>query len=117
MKRHIYYLFCALLLLIASQANAQTKRVPGTVKDKSGPLPGVIVQEKGMASNGTSTDLNGKFALTLKGNSGVIIFKSIGYKSQEVTVGSNTTLNITLQDDAQSLEEVVVVGYGSRRSY
>ncbi len=114
MKRHIYYLFCA-LLLIASQANAQTKRVTGTVKDKSGPLPGVIVQEKGMASNGTSTDLNGKFALTLKGNSGVIIFKSIGYKSQEVTVGSNTTLNITLQDDAQSLEEVVVVGYGSQK--
>jgi len=66
--------------------------------------------EKG-TTNGTSTDSDGKFALTV-GDNAVLQISYVGYVTQEIKVGNQTALNITLQEDAQALEEVVVVGYG-----
>lgn len=69
--------------------------------------------EKG-TSNGTITDLEGKFSLTVSEKS-VLIVSYIGYNTQDVTVTSKTVYNIQLEEDSQALDEVVVVGYGTQR--
>ncbi len=87
----------------------------GTITDESGEvLPGVNVLERG-TTNGTSTDENGKFNLNVADNNAILVFSFIGYATQEVPVGSRTVFNISLQPDATSLEEVVVVGYGTQK--
>lgn len=105
------YLFSALFMVIATLSFAQSTVVKGVVTDKQGePLIGVNVVEKG-TTNGNITDLDGKFTLTVeKGHT--VVFSYVGFISQEVKVTGNS-MNITLLDDAQSLEEVVVVGYGT----
>jgi len=88
--------------------------VTGVVKDASGPLPGVGVKVKG-TSNATSTDGDGKFSLKNVPSDAVIVFSSIGYKNQEVSLNGKTALNITMEEDAQGLNEVIVVGYGTQK--
>ncbi|RCH55330.1 TonB-dependent receptor [Mucilaginibacter hurinus] len=89
--------------------------VNGLVKDASGSLPGVTVVEKGMPTNGVITDADGKFAITLKGNSNILVFSTIGYISREVNVATNkANVEVRLQTSTQGLDEVVVVGYGTR---
>ena len=102
------------LLTIAAQAFAQSS-VSGKVTDKAGePLVGAGILIKGTTS-GTTTDLDGKFSLQgLKSNS-VLVFSSIGYETQEVTVGNQTVINITLADEAEFLDDVVVVAYGTAK--
>ncbi|MDR1814853.1 MAG: TonB-dependent receptor, partial [Tannerella sp.] len=90
------------------------KRVTGTVLDASGEtVIGANVVEKG-TTNGTSTDSDGKFVLTV-GDNAVLQISYVGYVTQEIKVGNQTNLNITLLEDAQTLDEVVVVGYGTQR--
>ncbi|GAA3995134.1 SusC/RagA family TonB-linked outer membrane protein [Mucilaginibacter dorajii] len=101
---------CFLFLLLPALASAQTV-VTGTVKDKDGAIIGATVTEKGIKNN-TTTDLNGKFKLTLKGSTHVLVISYIGYKPQEVTAGSGE-IAVVLQEDLNKLNEVVVVGYGS----
>lgn len=105
------YLFSALFMVFATLSFAQSTVVKGVVTDKQGePLIGVNVVEKG-TTNGNITDLDGNFTLTVeKGHT--LVFSYVGFISQEVKVTGNS-MNITLLDDAQSLEEVVVVGYGT----
>ncbi|KAA2219642.1 SusC/RagA family TonB-linked outer membrane protein [Maribacter flavus] len=91
---------------------AQAQEVSGTVSDASGPLPGASVVEKG-TTNGTQTDFDGNYSLSV-GNDAVLVISYIGYKSTEIAVNGQSTINVTLQEDAQALEEVVVVGYGSQ---
>ena len=102
------------LLTITAQAFAQSS-VSGKVTDKAGePLVGAGILIKGTTS-GTTTDLDGKFSLQgLKSNS-VLVFSSIGYETQEVTVGNQTVINITLADEAEFLDDVVVVAYGTAK--
>ena len=102
---------CCLFLMLPALAKAQTV-VNGTVKDKDGPIMGATVTEKG-AKNSTTTDLNGKFKITVKSSSGILVVSYIGYKTQEVSAGSADGSTITLQEDLNKLNEVVVVGYGS----
>lgn len=98
--------------------NNKTKaqsRLSGIVTDKAGrALPGVTVLEKG-TSNGTSTDLNGNFNLTTSEESGALIFSLIGFVKKEVPFSGAGKFSVTLEDDMKSLEEVVVVGYGTRQ--
>ena len=102
------------LLFIGVQAFAQNA-VSGKVTDASGePLVGVNVLVKG-TTNGTMTDLDGNWNLNNIKQGAVLVFSSIGYASQEVTVGSQRTVNVQLKDDAAFLDEVVVVGYGTAR--
>jgi TonB-linked SusC/RagA family outer membrane protein len=89
--------------------------ITGKVTDSKGqPLPGVSVTEKGIL-NATVTDLNGDYKLSVAGTSSVLVFKFIGFATQEVTVSGRTTINITLTDDVKALGDVVVVGYGTQR--
>lgn len=99
------------LLLVASfVANAQQK-ITGTVVDNKGlPMPGVNVVIKGTAT-GTTTDANGVFALNAE-SSDILTFSFIGYSPSEITVGNQSTINMTLEEDTQLLNEVVVIGYG-----
>lgn len=92
---------------------AQTT-IRGTIKDASGPLPGVSIVEKGLTTNGTISNENGQFQLVLKGSSGTLIFRSVGYLSREINVSGRTTVEVVLAPDAKGLEEVVVVGYGGK---
>lgn len=94
-------------------AFAQGKTVTGTVTDAAGePLIGVSVKVKG-AQQGAITDFDGNFKLDNIGQETTLVFSYVGFISQEVKVGTQSMLNITLREDTQSLEEVVVIGYGS----
>jgi TonB-linked SusC/RagA family outer membrane protein len=88
-------------------------QITGTVKDETGqPLPGVNVLEKG-TSNGTTTDADGKYSLDLISDNPTVVFSFIGYATQEVAVAGRTAVDITLNADTQTLDEIVVVGYGT----
>lgn len=88
--------------------------VTGTVKDASGvSMPGVSILEKG-TSNGAVTDADGKFSISVRSAESVLVFSFIGYTSQEVKIGTQSLLSITLKDDLQNLSEVIVIGYGTQ---
>lgn len=112
--KHMYLKCMAVLLLsvITISAYAQ-QRVTGRVTEKSGqPIPGVSVTEKG-TKNGTATDGSGRFSIAVKPGA-VLTFSSIGLLTQEITVGANGTINVTMADDAKALSEVVVTGFGTK---
>jgi hypothetical protein len=88
--------------------------VRGTVKDRLGAVPGVSVIEKDSKGNGTVTNEKGFFQITLKGTSKVLVISSVGYVSQEVNVNGRATIEVTLKDDAKGLQDVIVVGYGTK---
>ena len=95
------------------QAVQQAKKVSGVVSDAMGPVIGATVMEKG-TSNGTVTDLDGNFSLNVKPNAELEI-SYVGYKTRLIRVGSQSTFNITLEEDRAMLDEVVVVGYGTMK--
>lgn len=98
--------------LLNMQAYAQTT-VSGKVTDTKGAgLPGATVIEKG-TTNGTSTSTDGSFSLSVKSGA-TLVFSFVGYATQEIAVGAQTVINVTMNDD-KSLEEVVVVGYGTQK--
>lgn len=102
------------LLLMVLIAHAQTQMLTGTVKDGAGvALPGVNVIIKGTTS-GTTTDADGKFSLRVD-PSDVILVSFIGYKSKEISVGNQTIIDISMEEDIAALDEVIVVGYGTQR--
>jgi TonB-linked SusC/RagA family outer membrane protein len=104
---------CMLCLLGCAVSVFAQKRVSGTVVDAGGEaIIGANVVEKG-TTNGIITDADGKFSLDVSANA-ILKISFIGYVTQEITVGSQSTLQITLREDLQALEEVVVVGYGTR---
>ncbi|RZK76758.1 MAG: hypothetical protein EOO85_10530, partial [Pedobacter sp.] len=97
-------------LLIPWQAFAQTTTT-GTVLDEGKkPVPGVTVMEKG-TKNGTTTNSEGKFSLRLSKPNAIVEVKMLGFASKEQSAEGKTTLNFTLQEDNQTLSEVVMVGY------
>lgn len=102
---------------VAGVEQQQTKRtITGTVLtgDTNEPAIGATVYLRN-STTGTITDTNGKFSITVEGLGGVLDFSYIGYKSQEVALVGQTSINVTLQPDNEVLDEVVVVGYGSQR--
>ena len=103
------------LLLIHFQGIAQGNVITGTVVASSDntPLPGVTVALKG-ESRGTVTDVNGNFTITAEPEN-VLVFSFIGMETQEVAVGNSQSINISMAESAQSLEEIVVVGYGTQK--
>jgi TonB-linked SusC/RagA family outer membrane protein len=97
-------------------ARAQSRTLTGVVKDSKSNevMPGVNVILKG-TSSGTITDANGEFSLTVNSDNDILIFSFVGYKKVELPVGTNTILQVGLETDAATLEEVVVVGYGEQK--
>jgi len=90
--------------------------VSGTVTSQASgeTLPGVTIVIKG-SSTGTTTDLDGKYVIDVPNSNDILVFSSIGYLSQEVSVNNRSIINISLEEDIASLEEVVVVGYGTQK--
>jgi TonB-dependent starch-binding outer membrane protein SusC len=113
MKKKLYRCLCipVLLLLFSLDALAQQRLVTGTVKDMSGAVvPGVSVILKG-TTTGTATDKDGVFSLNATSED-ILVFSFIGFEKQEIPVGQKTTFDIALKEDVNTLEEVVVIGYG-----
>ncbi len=104
--------FMLALLATAGSLFAQN-RVTGTVTDDIGPVIGASVMEKG-TQNGAVTDLDGNYVITVKPGA-TLVFSSIGYATQEIAVGSQSTINVLLKEDTEFLDEVVVVGYGTMK--
>jgi len=100
--------------LIASYSWAQDRTVSGTVTDKDGPLPGVNVIVKG-TTIGTTTDLDGNYKLSVSSDAEALVFTYIGYEKTEVTIGSKSVIDVTLNPDVQQLGEVVVTALGVSR--
>ncbi|RAW00543.1 SusC/RagA family TonB-linked outer membrane protein [Pseudochryseolinea flava] len=105
-----------------AEASVNAERIPimlidvtGTVIDDTGsPLPGVNVLIKG-TTRGTTTDSDGKFVINVDSENDVLVFSFIGYEMKEVVVGKQTDISVTLASDITSLEEIVVVGYGTQK--
>ena len=106
-------LLTLLVALISLSVSAQNVTVKGTVKDKTGEtVIGASVVEKGNTSNGTITDIDGNYTISVPANA-TIVFSYVGMTTQEASVKGKTQIDIVMEDDAQALEEVVVIGYGS----
>ncbi|MFV0249259.1 MAG: carboxypeptidase-like regulatory domain-containing protein, partial [Tenacibaculum sp.] len=95
------------------QIEAQQITVSGAVSDKTGmPLPGASIVEKG-TNNGVTTNLDGKYNISVSSLKATLVFSYLGYTSKEVLVGKQNTIAVQLQPSSQKLNEVVVVGYGT----
>ena len=105
-----------LTVFVNASSLAQERRVTGTVisAEDNAPLPGVYVVIKGRTS-GTTTDADGNYTINVPGNDAVLVFSFIGYTSQEVPVGVNPVLNVTLQPEFTELSEVVVTALGIQK--
>ena len=108
------FLFVMMSLLSYAQNSKTEKIISGNVIDYAGkPLPGVNVNVKG-AKTGIVTDFDGHYALAVKEGS-TLVFTFIGMKKEERLVGKSSQINVTMQDDASGLEEVIVTGYGKQK--
>ncbi len=118
MEKKCFRGFLAFLLLaVMSFSNvlyAQQKTIQGKITDTgNNPLPGVSVAVKG-ATIGTVTDVDGMYSLDVPDNAVSLMYSYIGMKTQEITIGTQTTINVVLEEDLVGLDEVVVIGYGTR---
>ncbi|WP_432221111.1 SusC/RagA family TonB-linked outer membrane protein [Flavobacterium sp. TMP13] len=91
---------------------AQAQSITGTVSETLGPLPGASILVKG-TNNSTQTDFDGRYNLSNVSKDAVLVITYIGFVKQEVAVSGRATINVVLKEDAQSLDEVVVVAYGT----
>lgn len=105
--------FACLLTTVFIASAQETFKITGVVSDASGPLPGVSVLIKGSV-DGTVTNESGVFSLEGK-KGATLIFRSLGYITQELPIVNGQPIKITLENESEGLEEVVVVGYGSQQ--
>jgi len=114
MNKKILSFLTLVSLLFFQGVIAQNSTVSGTVSDDSGtPLPGVNVVEKG-TSNGTSTDFDGNYTISVRNNA-TLVFSSLGFERKEVAVNGQSTINTSLAEDASQLDEVVVTALGIKK--
>jgi TonB-linked SusC/RagA family outer membrane protein len=112
-----YKLLSNNLVVIAEEEllEKQEIKITGKVSDVEGtPLPGVNVVVKG-TTVGTTTDADGNFSINVPSQTAILVFSSVGYVTEEVSVGNQSVINISLVPDIKALEEVVVIGYGSQK--
>lgn len=115
MKTKLQKFLLFLILLVSAQTFAQEREITGQVVDEAGmPIPGVSVYVKD-TTIGTTTDFDGEFSLAVSGEQVILIFSYVGFEPKEVVVDDDEYLNVILTNDIQSLEEVVVVGYGVQK--
>ena len=121
-RKSLFLLFFCSMIMFAENAYAtpdnavqQGNTISGVVADDQGePLPGVAVKIKN-TTQGTATDSNGAYSLQVQNENAILVFSYIGYSTQEITVGNRRSINVTLSEDTQQIEEVVVIGYGTVR--
>jgi TonB-linked SusC/RagA family outer membrane protein len=119
-KRHVRgfmpYLLLAVFMAFTMGVNAQQKTIQGNVTDETGaPLPGVTVVVKG-TTLGTITDVDGNYTLEVPSDADILSFSYIGMSTQEIEIGNQTVINVSLEADVIGLEEVVAVGYATRKA-
>lgn len=104
-----------LIALLCTMGLSAQQAVSGNIQDADGnPLVGATIQEKG-TTTGTVADLDGNFSLTVSGPEAVMLISFTGYKTLNQRVGTRTSFDLILQEDAETLEQIVVVGYGSQK--
>jgi TonB-linked SusC/RagA family outer membrane protein len=107
-------ILCLMTGLLSLSVSAQTT-VGGTVTDKSGdPLSGVSIVVKG-TTTGTVSSIEGTYSVSIPGADAVLVYSYLGYITQEIAVNNRTLINVVLEEDAQALDEIVVVGYGVQK--
>ena len=118
MRQKLFNVFLTCLLCLTTTVVAfaqQNVKVTGKVIDSTNEgVPGVNVQVKG-TTIGTITDIDGNYKIDVPNSKSIVVFSFIGYVTQEIPVGNKTVINVSLKDDTQLLDEVVVVGYGTAR--
>ncbi|MBC7913458.1 MAG: TonB-dependent receptor plug domain-containing protein, partial [Pyrinomonadaceae bacterium] len=115
MKGKITLTFLILYLFCSSFVNGQELRVSGKVTQEDGQtLPGVNVKIKGSGA-GTQTNANGAYSLTVPSPQSILVFSYLGFAPQEISADGRSTVNIVLKEDLTSLQEVVVIGYGTQK--
>ncbi|HEY0749578.1 MAG TPA: carboxypeptidase-like regulatory domain-containing protein, partial [Chitinophagaceae bacterium] len=103
------------LLVICTQLLAQTRTITGRVTDKQGnPVQNASVQVKG-TTVGTTTNDNGSYSITVPATAKVLVISSVNFETTEVSIGSQSELNVSIESAEEALQEVVVVGYGTAR--
>lgn len=113
LTRATAWLGCLLLILLAWQAGAQnTVQISGKVSDSKDALPGVAILEKG-TNNGTVSGTDGTFKLQVGNPNATLVISNVGYATQEIGLAGKTYLEVNLAEDQKTLNEVVVIGYGS----
>ena len=108
------YLLLLVLYISAAQTYAQNKVIRGVVTSDSTHVVSASVYEKDVPENGAVTDEHGEFKLTLRGK-GILVIRSVGYKEQEVNVAGKSSLSIKLYNESKDLNDVVVIGYGTKK--
>ena len=100
------------IILATLQVAAQSKTITGVVTDETNqPLPGVNVMVEG-TSKGTQTDFDGNYSIVAHQGQ-TLVFNYIGFKTSKIKIGTSNVVNVSMKEDSQALEEVVIVGYGS----
>src|SRR5690606_18980429 len=115
MMLKLKFAIMALVMVCAHTVFSQTRPISGLVTDVSGqPLPGVTVLVQGTV-HGTNTDFDGNYTIDNVGPEDQLVYSYIGMSTVTITVGNQTTINVAMEESAESLEEVVVVGYGVQK--
>jgi TonB-dependent starch-binding outer membrane protein SusC len=113
-KGFLAFLLLAVVLSFSNVLYAQQKTIEGKITDSgNNPLPGVTISVKG-TTVGTVTDIEGEYSLSVPADATTLIYSYIGMSTQEIAIGTQTTINVVLAEDLIGLDEVVVVGYGTR---
>ncbi|WP_294822485.1 TonB-dependent receptor [uncultured Flavobacterium sp.] len=109
-------LFLIAFMLVSSFCFAQNVEISGTVNEAATglPIPGVSIMLKNSTTGGTTTDIDGKFSISVPTGS-TLVFSYIGFESQEVAATANESITISLKESTQTLDEVVLIGYGSQK--
>ena len=107
-------IFLAIMLVMGMSAAAQQRTITGQVlqENTSEPLPGISILEKG-TQNGTITDSEGNYSITVSPSATHLVFSFIGMKTQEIPIEGRTVIDVTMEEDMIGLEEVVAIGYGT----
>ena len=115
MKKFLLTLIVAIAGGVFSSLYAQSFTVTGTIVDMNDEtMPGVNIVETG-TTNGAISDVNGNIRITVSSPKSILVFSFIGYENQEITIGKQRKLDVKMLESGVSLEEVVVVGYGSQK--
>ncbi len=113
--KYIICLFCFVCLMFQHEAMAQRKVITGIVTDQSGPLEAATIAEKGVPTNQVLSAANGKFSITLRGNSNTIIVSMVNYQEREIDVKNTSNVEVSMRQVNSSMDEVIVVGYGKKK--
>ncbi len=119
MRSFIFLFFTSIFGAIPNVDNSTAivqQKITGIITDAQGePLPGASINEKGNITNGTQSDFDGKFSLSVADPNTTIVISYIGFKTKEIALSGKTNFTIVLNEDADTLDEIVIVGYGTQK--